>query len=317
MADYRLVGVTDRFRDRITAAATGMFKHAGYPLADTLSYRGDPGLFGPESVSWRVIGDISAFFGGIRALLMQAVHPEVAAGVSDHSRYREDPLGRLSRTSNYVTATTFGAMPEVTEAARIVRRIHQRVQGTSHRGIAYAADVPDMAAWVHNALTDGFLVAYQVFGPRPLSEAEADRYVVEQMRVGALLGADPMPETAAALASWLGDHAAAGDSPGLQEAVQFLRKPPLSFTVRIGYRVLFQAAVATLPPRARRTLGLRRHPGAITAGRLMARFLRWALGASPTWKLALVRVRAPIPDGMFRQPLPIDTLDGWGAGSVE
>ena len=314
MADSRFVSLIDRFRDRITASATGMFKHAGYPLADTLSYPGDPGLFGPESVSWRVIGDTAAFFGGIRALLMQAVHPEVAAGVADHSRYREDPLGRLSRTSNYVTATTFGAMPEVEKAARIVRGIHQRVRGTSHRGIAYAADIPDMAAWVHNALTDGFLVAYQVFGPGRLSDADADRYVAEQTRVGALLDADPMPETAAGLAAWLSDHAAVGDSPGLREAVDFLRKPPLSFTVRIGYRVLFQAAVATLPPRTRRTLGLRRHPGAIGAGRLMARFLRWALGASPTWKLALVRVGAQIPEGMFRQPLPIETLDAWGSG---
>jgi len=105
--------ILDRLRDRVTASATGVFKHAGYPLADTLSHRGDPGLFGPGSVSWRVLGDASSFVGGIRALLVQAAHPEVVAGVTDHSRYREDPMGRLSRPSNYVTATTFGAMPEV------------------------------------------------------------------------------------------------------------------------------------------------------------------------------------------------------------
>jgi uncharacterized protein (DUF2236 family) len=307
------VRFTDALRDRITASATGMFKHAGYPLADTMSYPRDPGLFGPGSVSWRVIGDTSAFIGGIRALLMQAAHPEVVAGVSDHSRYREDPLGRLSRTSNYVTATTFGAMAEVEQAVQIVRRIHQRVTGTSHRGVAYAADVPDMAAWVHNALTDGFLVAFRVFGPGALSDAEADQYVAEQTKVGALLDADPMPETASELASWLGEHAAVGDSPGLREAIAFLRKPPLKPMVRIGYRVLFQAAVATLPLRLRRTLGLRRHPGAITVGRVMARFLRWALGSSPTWNLALVRSGAPVPEGMFRQPLPIETLDAWGS----
>ncbi|NIR38143.1 MAG: DUF2236 domain-containing protein, partial [Actinobacteria bacterium] len=68
-----------------------MFKHAEYPLAESLSYPGDPGLFGPDSVSWRVIGDVAAFLGGIRALLVQAAHPEVVAGVSDHSRYQEDP----------------------------------------------------------------------------------------------------------------------------------------------------------------------------------------------------------------------------------
>ena len=309
------MALLDRFRDRITASATDMFKHAGYPLAETLSYPGDPGLFGPDSVSWRVIGDTSTFVGGIRALLVQAAHPEVVAGVADHSRYREDPLGRLSRTSNYVTATTFGAMPEVEQAVEIVRRIHRRVQGTSHRGVAYAADVPDMSAWVHNALTDGFLATYRVFGPRPLTTEEADRYVAEQTRVGRLLDADPMPETAAGLAAWIEEHAAVGDSPGMREAIDFLRKPPLKLTIRLGYRVLFQAAVATLPRRIRRTLGLRRHPGAITAGRLLTRFLRWALGSSPTWNLALVRVGAPVPEGRFRQPLPIETLDAWGGGS--
>jgi uncharacterized protein (DUF2236 family) len=303
----------ESLRDRITDSATGPFKHAGYPLAETLSHEGDPGLFGPGSVSWRVLGDTSSFIGGIRALLVQAAHPEVVAGVMDHSRYREDPLGRLSRTSNYVTATTFGAMPEVYAAAGIVRRIHRRVSGTSHRGSPYAADVPDLSAWVHNALTDGFLAAYQAFGPRRLDREEADRFVAEQTRVGALLDADPMPGTAAGLEDWLAEHAAVGDSPGLREAIDFLRRPPLPWTLRIGYRVMFQAAVATVPPRLRSVLGLRRHLGAIVAGRLLSRFLRWALGDSPTWKLALIRVGAPVPGyARFRQPLPTEALEAWG-----
>ena len=291
-----------------------MFKHAGYPLADTLSYPGDPGLFGPGSVSWQVIGDTSVFVGGIRALLVQAAHPEVAAGVSQHSRYREDPLGRLSRTSNYVTAATFGAMPEVEQAVRVVEGIHRRVRGRSHRRRPYSADTPDLAAWVHNALTEGFLTAHRVFGPGVMPEVDADRFVAEQTRVGAMLGADPMPETAAALASWVSGNAAVGGSPGLVEAIEFLRRPPLRRTIRPGYRVLFQAAVATIPPGLRRTLGLRRHPGAIVAGRLLVRFLRWSLGSSPTWNLALVRVGAPVPEGVFRQPLPTETLDAWGSG---
>jgi uncharacterized protein (DUF2236 family) len=303
----------ERLRDRITDSATASFKHAGYPLADTLAHRGDPGLFGPGSVSWRILGDASSFFGGVRALLVQAAHPEVVAGVMDHSRYREDPMGRLSRTSNYVTATTYGAMPEVEEAVAIVRRIHRRVRGTSHRGKAYSADVPDLAAWVHNALTDGFLAAYQAFGPRRLSPTEADAYVAEQTRVGRLLDADPMPETADGLADWLEGHAAVADSPGLREAIEFLRHPPLPWLLRIGYRVMFAAAAATIPARLRSVLGVRRYPGAITAGRLLANFLRWALGDSPTWKLALLRAGAPEPDGArFRQPLPIETLEAWG-----
>ena len=76
----------DAFRDRIARTASGLFKHASYPLANTLDYPGDSGICGPDSVSWRVIGDPAAFFGGVRALLVQASHPEVAAGVADHSR---------------------------------------------------------------------------------------------------------------------------------------------------------------------------------------------------------------------------------------
>ncbi len=112
--------VLDGYRERITNAAVGPFDHAEFPLSKTLTYHGDPGLFGPDSITWRVVGDSAAFIGGIRALLIQAAHPEVVAGVSDHSTYREDPLGRLSRTSSYVTATSYGAMPEVEAAIRAV-----------------------------------------------------------------------------------------------------------------------------------------------------------------------------------------------------
>lgn len=294
----------DRYRDRVVENATGLFKHAEYPLEHSLSHPGDPGLYGPGSVTWEVVGDPAAFLGGIRALLVQACHPEVVAGVAEHSRYREDPLGRLSRTSNYVTATSYGAMPEVHEAVEIVRKVHRRVRGRSHRGVDYTADTPPFAAWVHNALTESFLVAFRRFGRRPLGEEEADRFVAEQTRVGALLDADPMPETASELSRWIGEHPGIGDSPGMREAVAFLRVPPLPFTTRIGYRMLFVAAAATLPGRLRRVLGLRRWPGAMTIGKVVVRFLRWALGLSPSWHLALVRSGAPVPEGMFRQPLP-------------
>ena len=178
-------------------SATSPFGHAPYPLAHTLDYEGDPGLLGPGSVSWLVIGDVATFVGGIRALLLQSAHPEVVAGVGDHSRYREDPLGRLSRTSAYVTATTYGAIPEVEAAVAQVRRIHRIVEGTSSRGRPYDADDPGFSAWVHNVLTDSFLVAHQTFGALRLDEQDQDQFVLEQTRVGELLGADPMPESAA------------------------------------------------------------------------------------------------------------------------
>ncbi|MGH8946356.1 MAG: oxygenase MpaB family protein, partial [Acidimicrobiia bacterium] len=111
--DRALRGLVEELRLRIANSATEPFAHAPYPLARTMDHRGDPGLLGPGSVSWMVIADIATFVGGMRALFIQAAHPEVVAGVGDHSDYREDPLGRLSRTSAYVTAATFGAMPEV------------------------------------------------------------------------------------------------------------------------------------------------------------------------------------------------------------
>ena len=297
----------DFFRSRVAQTTSGLFKHANYPLADTLDYAGDPGLCGPDSVSWRVIGDTSAFIGGVRALLVQAAHPEVAAGVSDHSRYREDPLGRLSRTSAYVTATTFGAIPEVEQAIATVARAHRPVHGDSHRGIRYAADAPGFAAWVHNALTDSFLQAYLSFGPEPLSEAEQDRFVAEQARIGRLLGADPIPTTATGLRSWINEHPALAASPGMHEAIDFLRSPPLPAIVLPAYQTMVRAATATIPPDVRSLLGLHSPPGSIAAGRAVTSFLRWSLGSSPTWHLSLIRCGAPVPQHRFLQPLPATT----------
>ncbi|NNF64549.1 MAG: DUF2236 domain-containing protein [Acidimicrobiia bacterium] len=310
----KLGAAINSYRDRVVASTTDLFAHAPYPLANTLDYEGDPGLCGPDSVSWPVIGDAAAFIGGIRALLIQAAHPEVVAGVSDHSRYREDPLGRLSRTSAYVTATSFGAMPEVEAAVALVRRAHRPVSGESHRGRSYSAGAAPLAAWVHNALTDSFLEAFCVYGPRRLSTAEADSFVLEQSAIGELLGAHPMPTTARGLASWIRDHPELGESPGLVNTVDFVRNPPLPWHVRIPYWLMFVAAAATVPPRLRKILGVRRIPGAITIGRLVIAALRWALGSSPSWHVSLVRVGAAVPAGLFRQGLPTDgRIDEGGA----
>lgn len=305
----------ERFRRAVVGRTVGLFAHADDPLADTLTYPGDPGLFGPDSVTWVVMGDSASFVGGIRALLVQAAHPEVSAGVADHSRYREDPLGRLSRTSNYVTATSYGAMPEVEAAVRAVQRAHGPVRGESHRGRAYRAGDPALAAWVHNSLTDSFLVAHQVFGPRRLTTEEADRFVREQTAVGRLLAADPLPETAADLATWIATNPALGRSPGMAEAVRFLADPPLDRAVKLGYKVLARAAIGTLPPSIREVLGLRARPGAVLVGKVAIRWMRWALGSSPRWRIALVRVGADVPEHRFKQKTPFDILDESGASA--
>ena len=295
----------ESWRRRVVDRATDPFGHAEYPLARTLDHRGDPGLFGPDSVSWRVIGDASAFVGGIRALLVQAAHPEVVAGVRDHSTYQTDPLGRLSRTSSYVTATTYGALPEVRRAVARVRGAHRPVRGTSHRNLHYEAADPGMAAWVHNVLTDSFLRAYQAYGPRPLSPREADRFVLEQTQVGRLLDADPLPENADDLANWIDRHPALASSPGMIETRRFLSDPPLDRLQRLGYRALHRGALGIMPARVAGILDVQTLPIDRLIGRASVGFLRWALGSSPSWNVALVRVGAPIPEGLFHQPLPV------------
>jgi uncharacterized protein (DUF2236 family) len=305
----QLTAPVERLRRAVVGRTVGLFAHAEDPLADTLSYHGDPGLFGPDSITWEVMGDAASFIGGIRALLIQAAHPEVSAGVHDHSRYREDPLGRLSRTSNYVTATSYGAMPEVQAAVRAVQRAHGPVRGESHRGRPYRAGDPGLAAWVHNSLTDSFLVAHQRYGPRRLTSDEADRFVLEQTAVGRLLGADPLPETAGDLAAWIADHPALGRSPGMTDAVRFLADPPLEPAVKLGYRVLAAGAVTTIPPRILDVLGLRPRPGADAVGVTSIRAMRWALGSSPRWRMALLRVGAEVPEHRFKQKTPFDVLD--------
>jgi uncharacterized protein (DUF2236 family) len=292
-------------RTRVAQAATGPFTHAPYPLAGTLEHMGDPGLLGPDSVSWPVMGDIAAIVGGLRGLLIQAAHPEVVAGVGDHSRYREDPMGRLSRTSAYVTATTYGAMPEVEQAVARVRRVHGPIAGISVRGIPYDASAPGLSAWVHNALTDSFLVANQVYGANPLSPADAIRFVREQTEVGRLLGADPMPETPEALARWIADHPDIGPSPEMADAIAFLTDPPLDRGLKLGYGLILEAAVATIPARVREVLGLRRRVGAVKVGASTVKALRWAMGWSPSWKVALIRTGRPVPEGLFLQDPPV------------
>ncbi len=296
-------------KDRVVESTTSLFSHGPQPLEHTLDYAGDPGLLGPDSVSWRVIGDAAAFVGGIRALLVQTAHPEVVAGVEQHSRYRADPLGRLSRTSVYVTETTYGAMPEVKAAVDVVRGAHVPVRGRSERNKPYSAAHPEMAAWVHNVLTDSFLAAYQAYGPDPLTPIEADRFVAEQTRIGALLDASPLPESADGLGRWVAHHPALAGSEAQRKAIDFLRNPPLPLPVKVGYRLLFNAAVATLPPAISEVTGLRATPGGAALGRLSVGSLRWALGSSPSWHVALVRSGASVPSGLFRQPLPEHASD--------
>src|SRR5947209_16590540 len=110
----------------------------------------DPGLFTPDSVTWRIHADPSMGLGGLRALYLQALHPLAMAGVEQHSDYRADPWGRLQRTADYVMTTTYGTAEEAVQAGRVVQAIHKRVRGTDPvTGKTYSAEDPDLLVWVH------------------------------------------------------------------------------------------------------------------------------------------------------------------------
>lgn len=157
-------------------------------MSDT---RTDDGLFGPGSAAWKVIGHPGSLVGGLRSLIIQALHPHAMAGVDQHSNYVERPLNRLRGTAQYVAATTFGDTETARRAAERVRLVHQRVHGIDPvTGQRYSADDPDAMLWVHCVEWHSFLAAYRAFGGG-LPLEEQDRYIAEGVRAAALLGTPP------------------------------------------------------------------------------------------------------------------------------
>lgn len=248
---------------------------------------GDPGLFGPDSVTWRIHADPSMLVGGLRALMIQALSPRAMAAVADHSDFRSDPWGRLRRTADYVTATTFGDTATAELAGARVRAIHDRITGVDpHSGKPYDANDPELLAWIHNVEVDSFLRAYRAYAGR-VSDADADRYVAENVRAAELVGlrADQVPHTWAALQVYV-QLAPMEASPAARRALPVLMVPPAPPGVA-GFRAFWTAlvvgAVAILPDRARRAYGLawcRAAEPAVRAG--LYGFLRAAKATLPT-----------------------------------
>jgi uncharacterized protein (DUF2236 family) len=247
--------------------------------------RPDEGLFGPESVTWRVHQDASMLIGGIRALLLQTMHPLAMAGVAQHSAYKDDPFGRLRRTSHYVGDVSFAPTDEALAAIAMVKRVHQRVQGIAPDGRAYSANDPHLLAWVHHALLDSFLRSYQTYGASPLSPADADQYVAEQSKLADLIGG-VIPEPArsvAELKAWM--EAIRPEMKATREARDaafFLLTVPMPGTMTAAYSVLLTAAISSLPGFVRRGLWLPSSQIATKvlvepSARAMTRTLSWAL----------------------------------------
>ena len=198
--------------------ATSEFVY-GEPDRDTP----DPGLFGPGSVSWRIHSDPSSGLAGVRALLLQALHPTAMAGLAAHSSYREEAWSRLFRTAQYIAVITFGTTAEAERAAAKVRGVHRRL----------GLDDPELLMWVHFGFVDSLLSTYR--RTAGLTPAEADAYVAEQVTAARLIGLDPatVPSTTAELDAYLASvRPTLGITPEAREGARFILLPPMRNDIR-------------------------------------------------------------------------------------
>ncbi|MEE6281231.1 oxygenase MpaB family protein [Georgenia sp. MJ170] len=274
--------VRRRLADLLLARVAGPDAHtARSRIHDTPGTR----WFTADDPIQRVHGDASMYVGGLRALLLQSLHPLAMAAVADFSDYRSDPWGRLARTSTFIAETTFATVDDAEQAIAVVGAVHRHITGTAPDGRPYRADDPHLLTWVHVAEIDSFLTAHQRFGRRPLTAAEADRYVAQAAGVAHRLGAEVVPTTRAELTALVEDYRPElAPTPAALEAADFiLHRPPVQGAARAGYALIGRGAVATLPSWAREPLGLPVRPRrdatvGRAAGALATRGLRWVLG---------------------------------------
>ncbi len=247
---------------------------------------GSPGQrwFEPDSPIGRVHGDASMFVGGIRAIMLQSLHPAAMQGVADHSGYQGDMWGRLAQVSTYIAMTTFGTEEHALQVIRAVHRAHESVTGTMPDGTAYAANDPHLLGWVHAAEIDSFLAAHDVHGHRPLVGAQRDEYVAQTAHVARLVGVTDPPTTEAELRETLAAYEPElRGTPAARDAIRFLIwHPDLPLAARPAYLALVAAAIALTPASAKRELGLPHLPVVErTAGRLLGSVttgaIRWAM----------------------------------------
>jgi uncharacterized protein (DUF2236 family) len=223
--------------------------------------RGDVGLFGPHSVSWRVHRETTVLFGGARALLMHAAHPLVIAGARETGFYERNPWKRLERTLMLTYSLTFGTTEEARRAADRINEVHRYVHGTDPvTGRRYDAFDPDLLLWVHACLVDSALLFEEMTVGR-LVQAERERFHQEQMAAAELLGLPRarIPPTVAELRGYIAE-VVAGDTPLVTEAslrvADLFRHPPAEAEWRPLLRAVAWWAFGTLPPRLRRMYGV-------------------------------------------------------------
>ncbi len=247
-----------------------------------------PRWFPADSAIARVHGDASMFVGGIRAVLLQTMHPAAMTAVAEHSGYRGDMWGRLARTSRFLAVTTFGTERHAEQAVEAVRSIHERVVGTLPDGTPYAATDPHLLRWVHVAEIESFLLAHQVYGAKPLDEQGRDDYVAQTAVIARKLGVIDPPTTVAELDVAIAEfRPELAGTPQAREAVSFLVwHPDLPWAARPAYGALVAAAIGLMPVWTRVPLRL---PWLPISERTVVRVLgsaatgtiRWAMTAPP------------------------------------
>jgi uncharacterized protein (DUF2236 family) len=223
---------------------------------------GDPGLFGPESMAWRVHANpVALAIGGVAAVLLELAEPRVRSGVWDHSIFKTDPLARMQRTGEATLITTYGPTKAAEARVAMVTRMHERVGGTTPEGHSYTALEPELMTWVHVTAGWGFLNAYHRY-VAPLTPGEQDRYYVEGGRLGRMFGAPEPPDSRAGVEAWfdrmrpkLVPHAIIGEFLGIVATTS-----PLGLAGRVIQPLVVQAAIDLLPSDIRAQIGLEAKP---------------------------------------------------------
>lgn len=228
--------------------------------------RDQVGLFGPGTVTWGLHADALLWVAGLRALFLQALHPLALAGVEQHSTFRDDPWGRLMRTAEFIGVATYGTRREAHDMARAVNRAHRAVAGVDAvTGRPYRASDPDLLAWVHTGLADSILVVLRRSG-RPVSGADADRYLAEMGRFARLVGlrAGDVPRSEDEVVAYYDRmRPALLASDTARAAASFVLRPPMPVPValatpaRPAWAAVSRLAYGTLPAWARQMYALR------------------------------------------------------------
>ncbi|MDH7974245.1 oxygenase MpaB family protein [Sphingomonas sp. AR_OL41] len=245
--------------------------------------RREDGLFGPQSVVWRVHGDVTSMMvGGVTALLLQMLHPAVLAGVWDHSNFRTDMIGRLRRTARFIALTSYGCRDDALAVIARVREVHDHVRGNLPDGTPYTANDPALLAWVHVSEAVSFLDAWIRYAEPAMPMRDQDRYFAEMAMLGEMLGAAPVPRSRAEAMALIADfRPALSVTDRTREVARLvLDQKPRSAASAPVQAMTFQAAVDLLPAWAREMHGL--HGPVLTrplvrAGTYgVAKTLRWA-----------------------------------------